>query len=255
MPCGECGGRYIKANKTHYRCSNFINRGEEACANSISVRKDLMEKKLLHAIKEELFDGDSFETFKKEARRILKERLKARNKNAGKFQRDLATVEQQIENMISFVKAGTITPSLSEELRKAEAEKKKLTEALNADIPQIENVEAILTDALDRYWTMALDLEDFAARDVSAARVTIKALVGGNIIFRPTPAGGLNADMRGDFGGLIELVKESPGTKARARSKFEMVAGARNQLKLNPIFLVIEAWVAQCNWMQWAAQT
>jgi len=230
VTCAECGGRYIKANKTHYRCSTFINRGEKACANKISVRKDVMEKKLLHAIKEQLFDGANFENFKKEARRILTERLKARNKNAGKLQRGLATVEQQIENMIGFVKSGTITPTLSEELRKAEAEKARLTEALNADIPQIENVEAILNDALDRFWGMALDLEDFAARDVSAARATIKALVGGNIILRPTPAGGLVADMRGDYGGLIQLVKESPGKKARARSKFEMVAGARSHL-------------------------
>ena len=63
--------------------------------------------------------------------------------------------------------------------------------------------------------------------------------IGGNIIFRPTPAGGLNTGMRGDFGGLIKLVKESPstkespGTKARERSKFEMVAGAGNQRYLH----------------------
>ena len=33
------------------------------------------------------------------------------------------------------------------------------------------------------------------------------------------------------------------------------VAGARNQLKLNPIFVIVNAWVFQRNWMQWAAQT
>jgi len=56
----------------------------------------------------------------------------------------------------------------------------------------------------------------------------------------------------GDMGGR--------GHKAKRRQLIELtalylVAGARNQFKLNPIFRVVEAWVAQCNWMQWAAQT
>ena len=35
VTCGECGGRYIKANRSHYVCSTYINRGKEVCSNNV----------------------------------------------------------------------------------------------------------------------------------------------------------------------------------------------------------------------------
>ena len=134
--------------------------------------------------------------------------------------------------MVNFVKAGTITPNISQELRKAEADKKRLVEELDADLPQIENVEEILSDAMERYWSMAGGLERWAARDVTKARSMVKALVGGSIKLVPTEGGGLNAELQSDYGGLIELIKESPGTKGTGARKIGMVAGARNHLYL-----------------------
>ena len=225
VKCGTCGGDYIKANKTHYRCSTYINKGKAACDNGVSVRKDMLEEHLLHAIKTELFDDDSFETFKAEARRVLDQRMKNRKKDTAKQQRELTKVEREIANMVDFVKAGNITPTLSDELRKAEAEKERLAAELSADVPAIDDVEEIFADVLDRYASMAFNLETFAARDVTKARNMIKALVGGHITLRPTGRGGLEAELRGDYGGLIQLVAERPSTRAGA-SKVRMVAGA-----------------------------
>ena len=225
VKCGTCGGDYIKANKTHYRCSTYLNKGKVACDNSVSVRKDVLEERLLHTIKTELFDDDSFETFKAEARRVLDQRMKDRKKDTAKQQRELTKVEREIANMVGFVKAGNITPTLSDELRKAEAEKERLAAELSADVPAIDDVEEIFADVLDRYGAMAFNLETFAARDVTKARNMIKALVGGHITLRPTGRGGLKAELRGDYGGLIQLVAEHPGTRAGA-SKVRMVAGA-----------------------------
>ena len=88
----------------------------------------------------------------------------------------------------------------------------------------------LLEDALARYARVAYSLEDFSSRDVTRARSMIRALVGGEIVLQPTTAGGLTAQLTGDYGGLIELVKEaSPRT---GRHKARMVAGARNRLYL-----------------------
>lgn len=224
--CDVCGARYVMSNRSHYRCSHFVNRGETVCANRVSVRKDVLEAKLLRAIKCDLFDDTSLDQFKAEAQRVLDERLKVRSKDAGKLRRDLANVELQIANMVGFIKAGTITPTLSDELRKSETEAKRLREALDTDLPQLEDMTGVLSDALDRFGGMTLNLEQFATKDVTRARNMIKALVGGEIRLIPTEAGGLNAELRGHYAGLIELVKESPASKARAR-KFGVVAGAR----------------------------
>jgi len=227
VKCGTCGGDYIKANKTHYRCSTYINKGKAACDNGVSVRKDVLEERLLHAIKTELFDDDSFETFKTEARLVLDQRMKNRKKDTAHLRRQLAKVEHEIANMVDFVKAGNITPTLSDELRKAEAEKERLAAELSTSIPAIDDVEEIFANVLDRYASMAFNLETFAARDVTKARNVIKALVGGCITLRPTGRGGLEAKLQGDYGGLIQLVAERPSTRA-GESKVRMVAGARN---------------------------
>ncbi len=72
-------------------------------------------------------------------------------------------------------------------------------------------------------------MEDFSSRDVTRARNMIRSLVGGEIILRPTEGGGLTAQLTGDYGGLIELVKD-----ASLRSKARMVAGARYGTYLTP---------------------
>ncbi len=88
----------------------------------------------------------------------------------------------------------------------------------------------MLEDALARYARVAYSLEDFSTRDVTRARNMIRSLVGGEIILRPTEGGGLTAQLTGDYGGLIELVKEA--SPRAGRHKARMVAGACNHREL-----------------------
>ncbi len=107
------------------------------------------------------------------------------------------------------------------------------------EAPEIENIEGLFDDVLNRFARMAYDFEEFAGRDVTMARNMIKALVGGKIVFQPTKDragrydGGLNADMNGHFSGLVELVGKAKAPRGKAGGyKLRMVAGARNQLYL-----------------------
>ncbi|MBY0511872.1 MAG: recombinase zinc beta ribbon domain-containing protein [Rhodospirillaceae bacterium] len=225
LKCGACGADYIKANKTHYRCSAHVNRGKEICSNGVSVRKDVAEASVLHALKTDLFEENSFSDFKKEVRRVLNERIRHRNTDHHDLKRQIASRETEITNILNFVKQGNAPASLLAELHQAETDREKLRAALETHIPSIDAVEDLLSDALGRYAVMAYDLESFAARDVSKARNMIAALVGGRITLHATAGGGLQAELQGSYDGLIELVKENPGGKARV-SKLGMVAGA-----------------------------
>ena len=48
--------------------------------------------------------------------------------------------------------------------------------------------------------------------------------IAGRSTLFPTEAGHLEAELRGDYAGLVKLAKESPGTK-RAGAKLSVVAG------------------------------
>lgn len=187
----------------------------------------MLDKKLLHAIRTELFDERSFNAFKSEIRRVLAERLKSRNKDAGRIKADLVKTETALEKLTAAIEAAGHSDSLLARLKTLEADKRRLGAELDADLPALSNLEGLLEDALARYARVAYSLEDFSRRDVTRARNMIRSLVGGEIILRPTEGDGLSAQLTGDYGGLIELVKETS-----PRSKSRMVAGARNHLNL-----------------------
>ena len=224
LKCGKCGGSFIAANRTHVMCNNRANRKQDdpAHCDSPSVTKKDLHDKLLYAIRTELFDQKSFDEFKIEVRKILAERLKSRNKDADKLRRELAKVEDKLANYAEAIEAGAKgIETVVARMKDLEAQKRRLEADLNTDLPALANLEDLLEDALARYARFAYSLEDFSARDVTRARNMIRALVGGTIILQTTEGGGLTAELVGDYGGLIELVKDaSPKSKAR------MVAGA-----------------------------
>ncbi len=82
-------------------------------------------------------------------------------------------VEREIDNLVAFIKAGTVTPTLSDELRKTEVEKQRLVDELDTEVPAIENIDALFEDAVNRFASMAHNFEDFAARDITMAREMI----------------------------------------------------------------------------------
>ncbi len=84
---------------------------------------------------------------------------------------------------------------------KAEGDKARLEKALNVDDGYLDNIDAILPRVVDRYRKMLENLETVLQHQVARARNSIKALVGGDIRLVPTPAGGLNAELRGDYAG------------------------------------------------------
>ena len=229
LKCSQCGGKFIVANRSHYMCANRANRRQDdkAWCDSPSVKKEVLEKNLLHSIKKDLFPDASLKAFKVEVRKILAERLKSRNKDTGKLKRDLAKTVAALEKIAAAIEASGHSETLLARLKTLEADKRRLKAELDDDLPALANLEDLLEDALARYARVAYSLEDFSTRDVTKARNLIRALVGGSIALEPTDDGGLQARLHGDYGGLIKLVQE-----ASSNGKSRMVAGACNHREL-----------------------
>ena len=89
----------------------------------------------------------------------------------------------------------------------------------------------MLPRAVDRYKDLVINLEKALAGDVPRARTQVKALLGDKITLHPTADGYLEAEIVGDYAGLMSLAAKRPGSMAGA-SEISLVAGARNQREL-----------------------
>jgi hypothetical protein len=239
LKCGVCGGTYIISGQYSYRCSTNVNRGDAACSNRVTVSRAIVEGRLLEAIKDELFTPEGIELFKAEVRRILSEKHTEANANTQKTKRQLEKMETEIANIMKAIKAGIITPTTKAELERAEAKKSELERTLSGESDVFKNIETILPRAVDRYRAMLDDLGNTLQREVVRARNQIKALVDGEVRLVPTKAGGLDAELSGNYLGLLSLAKKDPGTSRSGALQLSLVAGARNQRYLH----ISESWL------------
>ncbi len=226
LKCGVCGGNYAISDRHRYGCSRRINRGPTTCANGIRVPRALVEDLLLESIKHDLFTPEAVELFVKETTRLLGDERARRQPNQEATRRRLAEVETEIENIVAAIKAGILTPTTKTELEKAEAERAELERTLSIDASILEFIPKVLPDAVERFQSLVADFENVAMRDVSRARTQIKKLIGGSVTLHPTEEGHLEAEMRGDYAGLIRLIEESPGSKRTEAGELSLVAGA-----------------------------
>jgi len=233
LKCGSCGGNYIISDGYRYGCSKHINQGDAVCSNEIKVPRKFLERRILNTIKQDLFTEQGVELFKAEVSRILAEKSASQGNYLTGIRTDMKRTETEIENIITALKAGIVTETTKAELEKAEVEKNRLKKILESTPETTENIKAILPRAVDVYRDLVENFEEVTLKKVGRARNQIKALVGGEITLHPTPEGHLEAELSGDYAGLLCLAKNNPGSKAEV--KLSLVAGARSPLFRTPI--------------------
>jgi hypothetical protein len=113
-------------------------------------------------------------------------------------------VEGEIANILTAIKAGIFTASTKQALEQAEAERARLLTAPVPHAKALDTLTAFLPNATARYRTLVDGLAALPRRHVDQAREQIKALVG-EIILWPTPDGHLEAELTGNYAGLLKL--------------------------------------------------
>ncbi len=61
LKCGDCGGGFILVGKTYYGCANTRNKG--TCSNRRTIRRDVLEARVLDGLKEQLLHPDLIAEF------------------------------------------------------------------------------------------------------------------------------------------------------------------------------------------------
>ena len=165
LKCGCCGANFTIYGAYTYACASNINRGEVVCSNGLRVPRQFVEKRLIEAIRGNLFSEEAVETFVKETAALLKQIQAESQPNQEAFKRQLARAEKDIANIMAAIKAGIITPTTKTELQKAEADKAGAEQALKLEATPTEKLPDLLPRAIERYKSFLNDLGEVLHRD------------------------------------------------------------------------------------------
>ena len=232
LTCKVCGGAFSMIDHYRYGCSTNKYRGDSVCSNTIRVQRKVVEQVLLRSIKEDLFSPEGIAFFKDEVRRLLHEQAKATGHDTERAKADRVKIDSEITNLLNAIKAGIITTSTKAELERLEADKLRLDMELAPKINQglLGRVEDALPRITERFGALVANLEEVALHDVARARTALKAILGGSNIHLTPQAElkHLEAELAGDYAGMVALIAENPRLGARVSECVNLVAGTRN---------------------------
>ncbi|MET0116899.1 MAG: recombinase family protein [Sedimenticola sp.] len=170
LKCSCCGGNYVIVGKDYYGCATHKDRGASVCNNKLKVRRGIAEKVILMHIKEELLSEEAYHCFITE----LEAELKAAAPDTRAIEKRLHQAEQELENIMSAIRQGIITPTTKEALEIAEKEKMEIAQVLE-EAKQYQPL-GMIPEARKKWKKCVKDLEQIS--DVPRVRHAVKALLG-----------------------------------------------------------------------------
>ena len=205
LKCKVCGSNYVQRGATRYVCSGYENG--RVCSNGQTFRRELMQSRLLTAIREQLLSDASVEKLKA---RLLR-RLRRPPADGARTKK----LETEIQRMVDAIALGMRPRALLERLQSAECELERLKDS--SKVVDVKAVMAAIPRAVERYRAMVSDLGN-APIDIEQGREIIRGIAA-RIPVRPGPDGVPIAE--------LSLNEEMPlAGVAVSGSDIGMVAGA-----------------------------
>lgn len=175
LACAHCGGNFIIVGQGRYGCANYKTRGSEACSNTVTVSRHIVEKRILQGIKDELLRPGHLENFKKKAAQLITEHNASGH--ADTLKQQLKEAQRERDNIMAAIRQGIVTDSTKSALETAEA----TVQEIGGKLKSASNIACMLPRAVERYKEAVKHLEEEFGGHVHQAREIIKSLVGEKI--------------------------------------------------------------------------
>jgi site-specific DNA recombinase len=214
LHCAQCGAPMsISAgtNAAYYRCQG--NRTKGTCPNRVSVREDLVRRKVIQGIQDYMASDEGVAQFRKRAAAELRDY--SRNLEARRKERTerLARTEEKIRGLIEFIATGDRSEYVVATLRDLEAFARSEKAAL-AELAQ-EASRPLRLPSIDEVNALATDLEARLSEDVEEGREALRRWMHeGRILVDQGPDG---PTAQGELLPLMVLIDgaEKAATKSR----------------------------------------
>ena len=191
--CGECGAGFIIGSANRLMC--FGARDQGTCSNRLTIRRDEVEQRVLHALQEKLLRHDLFEEFCEEFTREMNRLRLEYRASLSSAERELERVRAGIRKVIDAIKDGFAWPELKAEMGELQARKESL-------LAQLATAAALYREKVA---TLASALQNVDSR--SEAAEALRGLVDAIVL---VPAGNeLRIELKGNLAAMVSAAQNA----------------------------------------------
>ncbi len=206
--CSVCGAHFIMRDGTRYACSYHVNRGPEICSNCLTVSRQVVEDRMVRAIRQRLFAPEAIAYVTQRMNEELQAQERERRlafRDRRQLENDFQEAMAELDHIREAIRRGLLSDLTRQMLEEAEGRVRHLRAQLEApdwaDLHALRVLPQVVAQRLE-------ELERVLKRDVDLAREALRDILG-PITLRPTPAG-LVAEFRGNLRGLLALGEPAP---------------------------------------------
>ena len=125
LRCGVCGASFVLSNGSRYQCASHVNG--RACTNRISVKRDLVEDRIVDTIRADLSDPEIIAEIEK----LVRQAVRSKPQSASKSKERITELRREVANLTDAIAQGLLrgSNSIAQRLVAAEAELQRLKSA------------------------------------------------------------------------------------------------------------------------------
>jgi site-specific DNA recombinase len=224
VKCGCCGGGYSMISSELMGCSTARNKG--ICDNRANIRRDVLETRVLTALKSRLMDPPLFAEFCEEFTRELN-RVRMEGQAGLEAMKALrARVDRQLDRAVQAILDGVPGAKMKDKIAALEARKVELDQALETAEEPPPLLHPEMAGAYRREVAALHEaLHGASEADRALAGEAIRQLVEA-IVLTPDEEG-LEIDVRGDLAGILSIAtqRKPPALWGAGGSQVKVGAG------------------------------
>ncbi|WP_317214577.1 recombinase family protein [Gluconobacter sp. GP1] len=134
IKCGCCGGGFSMISKNHLGCSTARNKG--TCENRLTIRRDVLEKSVLHGLRTQMMEPALFKEFCDEFTREINRLRMEKGADLAALKSDLPKIKRELDKAVQAILDGFASPALKTRMEQLEARKAEIEGRLaNAPSP------------------------------------------------------------------------------------------------------------------------
>ena len=216
LRCGVCGSGYTITGKDRYGCASHRSKG--TCTNNHSIKRQVIEGRVLSGLKDRLMAPELVATFIEEFTAEINRHAVDAEQDRRSREREHATVMRKIDAILKAIEDGMYTPSMKDRLLALEDQKGELQAALDTPPPSPLRIHPNIHKIYERKVAdLANVLNDDAIK--AEANEVIRGLIDKIVLIPAMDGSGLDAQLYGDLAAILTFCDTDDPKKQRPDSE------------------------------------
>ena len=209
--CGCCGGGFSMISATHAGCSTARNKG--TCTSRTSIRRKVLETRVLNALRHHLMDPALFkifcEEFTAETNRL---RIDARTSITA-AEEEIRRIDRDLDRLLDLILKGAAADKINAKMVEMEKRKKDL----EAFLAESDEPPTLLHPEMAGFYRQKVEalhatLQGDTERDQLQAAEALRALISDIIVTPGKARGEMTIEVSGDLAGILSIAAHGPAT-------------------------------------------